>query len=1196
MTDFAELGLKIDSTQVTAGVGELDKLTAAGGRAEAAIDKLGDEAAQTGGQVKGASAAAADYVANVQKMANNTRLTGTHVESLGKASLAARANVNALGSEMGQLAGSLATGNLSAGQAAGSIGRIGVASGITLGAVAALTAGLGLLGAAFLGVKQSAASDAELQKYIQTLGLTRKEIEKLTDATVTWGDISKATFQVLAEAAGTSASQVSGFWTNTWKSIGEFGKFSIGVLLGAFATLVRGTYNAFANVAATVGNAFVAAGNFGITAFEKMVNLAIGGANKVAGVINSVFGTHIAAIAEVSLGRINIQFQRTAEDSSAFFMKTFNDVQAGFDRISSRASEIAKDRLKSQADDIIADRTQKAAKAHRERADAADKEAERLRKLWEARQALLEQPQAISSGLLNADQKPLDTVDLNIANSLTDMVDPAQQLLDTLRGIADQSQVTAQIMSDAFGNVGDVFGGIINGIAEYQVAQQSLAMEVAKGSITQANAEKTLATLRARNVGAAISGIKGLFSEHSKAYKIMSAIEKAYAVWQAAETIASIARDVTKTTSSVANSAVRTTANTAEGGSKIFAELGPWAFPVVAAMVAVIAALGFRGGGGGGGGAPPTSAQDLQDAAGTGTVLGDSKAKSESIANSLELVAQNTNRDLEYSNAMLKALRNIDTSIAKMAGTVARQISVSGSLFDTSNQKLGTNSSGGFLGLFGSTTTRTLYDLGVQFGAMTVGSILENGIDGQSYQVIEKIKKKKGFLGIGSSTKTTYSTTYGTIDPEITAAIQSVIGSLRDALVAGADVIGLQGAQAILDSFSVNLGKISFKDMTGQEIEDQLNAIFSSIGDQMAGKLLPSLKDMQLVGEGLFETFMRVAKEYQAVDIALKSIGRTFGQVGVESIAARDALVQLFGGLDEFLEATDFFRDQFLTEAEQIAPIAASVRDEMARLGVAGITTRDQFKQAVLGLDLTTEAGREMYASLLAVAPAFDKVLDYVEQLNKQQIQTLQSTVDQFTKFAESLKKYRDTLFDTGAMAGNAYATLRQKFLATSELAATGDATALGGLESSAKSFLDAARNNASSREQYLRDVAMVARGVDAGIFAAEETADYAQLQLDALKNAVSILADIGTNTAATVDILQSSAPVTAPAGSVPTAGGTSVNPNAVVEEQNDTIIAQNGQLINLLTEQQKFWRRVEGEGILVRGETDTPLYTTAAP
>jgi hypothetical protein len=720
--------------------------------------------------------------------------------------------------------------------------------------------------------------------------------------------------------------------------------------------------------------------------------------------------------------------------------------------------------------------------------------------------------------------------------------------------LADRAQGIGSILSDAFGGFGDSIGGAISALADYQAAEAQIEQDrkaAMKAAGTDAAALAKVETLYATKsanariaaTGTVIHSLKGLFKEHSAGYKAMEAIEKAYAIFQAVQTALAIARDIAHTASSVANAGVRTTANTAEGGSKIFAQLGMFAFPVVAAMVAVLAALGAKGHGGGGG-APPTSAEDLQAAAGTGTVLGDSKAKSASIANSLEIVAANTNKDLEYSNAMLQALRNIDTSIAKMAGTVARQISVSGSLFDTSKLRLGSTGSSGFLGLFSSSTQRNLFDLGIQLTATTVGNIIANGIAGSTYQIVEQIKHKSGFLGIGGGTSTSYITTKGQIDPAITQAIQDVIKSLRDGLVAAADVLGLAGAQAILDSFNVSLGKISFKDMTGKEIEDQLNAIFSSIGDQMAAKLLPSLKSMQKVGEGLFETFIRVAKEYEAVDIALKSIGREFGAVGVASIGARDALVQLFGGLDQFIESTDFFRDQFLTEAEQIAPIQASVVAELQRLGLAGITTRDQFKQAVLGLDLTTDAGRQLYASLLAVAPAFDKVLDYFDQLNKQTMQTLQSTIDQFTKFAESLKKYRDSLFATDAAQGNAYQTLKARFIATANLAATGDATALGGLEQSGKDFLTAAKNNASSLQDYYRDVALVARGVDKGIFAAESTADYAQLQLDALKNATTILGTIAQNTAATAAALGApvAAPVSAPTTTTQTAQSAQVS------------------------------------------------------
>jgi hypothetical protein len=720
-------------------------------------------------------------------------------------------------------------------------------------------------------------------------------------------------------------------------------------------------------------------------------------------------------------------------------------------------------------------------------------------------------------------------------NSLT-------ETLDKLSLLATQVGIVGQSLANAFGGAGQGIADVLNTMINFQVNQAQIAQEAAAARKKAGDDMQELARIDAitaaknknNQLGAiqgVIGGLKTMFKEHSVGYKAMAAAEKAFAIIQAISTIKSVAA----------------------GAAKMFSQLGVWAFPVVAAMIAVMAALGFSGGSSAQ--TPPTSAKDLQEQAGTGTVLGSPKDKSASIANSLELMAANSNKDLEYSNDMLKSLRSIDFSIGKLAGTIAKQIQVSGSLFDTSSLHLGTTGSSGFLGLFSSSTTKSLYDLGIKLSSASVGDIIANGISGNTYQIVEKIKKKSGFLGIGGGTKTTYTTTTGTIDPEITAAIQGVITSLRDGLVSASKVIGLEGAEAILNSFNVSLGTISFKDMTGKEIEDQLNAIFSKVGDQMAEALFPALKSMQKIGEGLFETFMRVAKEYQAVDIALKSIGKVFGAVGVGSIEARDALVQLFDGLENFISATAFFHDQFLSEAEQIAPVQASVIAELQRLGISNIITRDQFKNLVLGLDLTTDAGRQMYASLLKLAPAFDKVLDYFDKMNQQAIQNLTQTINQFNAFIDSLKKYRETLFQTDVAQEAAYKSLRAKFVATAQLAGTGDATALGGLEQAGKNFLSAANDHASTLQDYLRDVALVARGVDKGIEAATAQVNYAQLQLDQLQNAVSILGTIAQNTTVTAAILagnDNAAGPTVTPNPVNTAAPT--NPSA----SGDQIIAAN--------------------------------------
>jgi hypothetical protein len=794
---------------------------------------------------------------------------------------------------------------------------------------------------------------------------------------------------------------------------------------------------------------------------------------------------------------------------------------------------------------------------------------------------------------------------------------------DLLVSIGEQAGELQTVLSNAFGGFGDAVGGAITSLTSYLEQEQAIAdwkrdeTKKAGGDAQRLSeieilASKKSATARMQATGQMLGALKGLFKEHSTGYKVMTAIEKAYAIFQAVQTAIAIARDVAHTASSVANSGTRTAANTAEGGSKIFSQLGWLAFPVVAAMIALLASLGAKGGGGGGGATIP-NVDDLQAAQGAGTVLGDSKAKSESIAHSLEIVAANTNKDLEYSNDMLKTLRNIDVGISKLAGTIAQEIQV-GNLFDTSGLNLGTTGTKGFLGIGGKSVTRTLADQGIiisgsplhltshyknqalfnaamaQVTGASVADILANGLYGASYTRTDEQRTSNGVFGIGGGSSSGVDYDTGSLSNTITNLFVQVIGSMRDSILAASKVVGLDGAQALIDAFQVKIGQISFEGMSGQEIEDQLNAIFSSIGDQMAGAVFPALKQMQKVGEGLLETFMRVAREYQVVDVELQSIGKTFGMTGVESIAARDALVQLFGSVDDFVSQTDFFKEQFLSDAEQIAPVQSAVIAELQRLGVSGVTTRDQFKQLVLGLDLTTDAGRQMYASLLAVAPAFDKVLDYFDDLNKKQVQTLQSTIDQFNKFTDSLKKYRDGLFATDTAQGNAYQTLKAKFIATANLAATGDATALGGLQQSGQDFLTAARNNASTLQQYLRDVAMVARGVDSGIAASEDAADYAQLQLDALQNATSILQQISANTQATASALTQ--PVVAQPTSAPPIvySSTTATSVPVVEDQNQTIIQQNATIIDLLTKQQRLFTKFDGDGLLVRTDSDTPL------
>jgi hypothetical protein len=169
-------------------------------------------------------------------------------------------------------------------------------------------------------------------------------------------------------------------------------------------------------------------------------------------------------------------------------------------------------------------------------------------------------------------------------------------------------------------------------------------------------------------------------------------------------------------------------------------------------------------------------------------------------------------------------------------------------------------------------------------------------------------------------------------------------------------------------------------DLTGLTSEtDQLAAIskfFADVGDTVATELVPNLAQFQQTGEALSATLQRIAINYAGLDVALASIGKAFGAVGLSSIAAREGLIAAAGGVDALAKGVDFFRQNFLTEAEQLAPVQKQVADALAAMGLSGVKTLEQFKTTALALDLTTAAGADLFARMIALSPSFKTVAD----------------------------------------------------------------------------------------------------------------------------------------------------------------------------------------------------------------------------
>ena len=523
------------------------------------------------------------------------------------------------------------------------------------------------------------------------------------------------------------------------------------------------------------------------------------------------------------------------------------------------------------------------------------------------------------------------------------------------------SDAAADAISRAFGRIGSSVGDVMGVLIDYQKRQQTIADMAKQNGWDENRTRRANNQLALEGMSAVTSAAKNMFKEHSAGYQAMAAAEKAFALVQ------------------LANTAV----NVAAGAAKMFASLGPFAFPAVAAMIGVMAALGFSKGGSAKG--PPETNQ------GTGTVFGDPGAKSESIKNAIDALREVDTVMLGYSRQMANSLRTIENNIQGFANVLVRNadsINASGGVKEGFNSNASTTLAGiGFAlggpigagigalltkipvvgsilkGLFGTKTS--VVGSGLSGGSQSLGDILAGGYDAQYYT---DIQKKKKFLGFTTSNKT--STQYTSADPLLENQFTLILREFNNAIVAAAGPLGVatNEIQQRLNGFVFSIGKIDLKGLTGEQIEEKLSAVFGAAADNMARAAFPGIEAFQKAGEGAFETLVRVASTIEAVGASLDLLGQNAQGM---SIAVKLGLADQFDSVSDLTAAVDSYFSSYYTQAEQAAARTAQMGKVFEGLGMTMPTSLAAFRQLVEAQNLNTEAGREAYATLLKLAPAF---------------------------------------------------------------------------------------------------------------------------------------------------------------------------------------------------------------------------------
>jgi len=607
----------------------------------------------------------------------------------------------------------------------------------------------------------------------------------------------------------------------------------------------------------------------------------------------------------------------------------------------------------------------------------------------------------------------------------------------------DSLVLTTESLAAVFGTVGEAIGAVAQALqksadSEKQNLAARIALEAQLEAATKSEDPKALANVnkaiadqdkksakdKLNNDIALLNSSKKMFKEKTVAYKALDAIEKVQHVRRIFESNKELITSIMNAGKELATKlgfmgteqaalasaaagevAMETAKNTASATSaipaifaKFSAMMGPWGW---AAAAAVVAALGLKGGSK----SPPAgfTAEEQQKVQGTGQmyeggklvdraggVLGDRTAKAKSVGDSIDELSKVFFDVLgSDSSKMLGYLRGIEENTLGLAKALTG--SATGVLGDKP-LGIGESSRGSGLAgfLFGKSKT-SIADQGIE----VTGSLekLSQGI-GNFSAYVNTVTKSSGFLGFGGGTR--YNTTRDKVETTAVDAIAKIFKNVQGVLVTAAESLEGSGMRVteVLRDIPIKI-KASAKDLSAKEFAEAVQAEISVALNAAAEKAFPYMSEYVRVGEEYWTTVARVNKEGEVLNQGLKMIGLSIikaaeGTTGMEAaatrVAAQQNLLKAFSGdLDAATSSIQFYFDNFLTEQERSTYYTEQLTTGFKDLGMATVPTLEQFTKMVAGLDANDEAQANTLASLLKLAPAYDKLRQAQEKTSQLQ-------------------------------------------------------------------------------------------------------------------------------------------------------------------------------------------------------------------
>ena len=138
------------------------------------------------------------------------------------------------------------------------------------------------------------------------------------------------------------------------------------------------------------------------------------------------------------------------------------------------------------------------------------------------------------------------------------------------------------------------------------------------------------------------------------------------------------------------------------------------------------------------------------------------------------------------------------------------------------------------------------------------------------------------------------------------------------------------------------------------------------------------------------DALLALAEQLKALGDAADRLPGVMSSIADLSATAREELIGLAGGIDALTSNLQSYYENFFTTEEQLANAGNNLAADFAKIGLSfdALTAdsdgpRRAFRDLVEGLDITTEAGRQSFAALIALNPALDAWIEGTEAATK---------------------------------------------------------------------------------------------------------------------------------------------------------------------------------------------------------------------